>query len=151
MIHNRLLINHLPIFATLFGAILILVSLFLKSQLLRITAFSLLLIGGASFYPAFETGEGAHHEIEKRAGFDKKTHDIMHEHEERAEFAMPFGLGLALLALVGLILDIRKSKYASMLGGVVGVLAIVVMVLLAQLANTGGQISHPELRKEKSK
>lgn len=151
MIYNHLLINHLPVFAILFGIIAIVTGLLLNNQTLRLTAFVLLLIGGLSFYPAFETGEGAHHEIEKRAGFDKKTHDLMHAHEDAAKSAMPFAIALGLLAIVGVILEIRKSKYSKILGGLLGVLAIFVMFLSAKVANTGGQISHPELRKDAPK
>ncbi|TAE18779.1 MAG: hypothetical protein EAZ95_03370 [Bacteroidetes bacterium] len=147
MMYNHLLINHLPIFATLFGIILVVVSLVIKNSVLRITALSMLAVGGLSFYPAFETGEGAHHEIEKRADFDKPAHHAMHEHEETAEFAMPFVLGMGLLAIAGIVLEARKSKYSQILAGVIGALGIAVVFMLAQVNNTGGQIRHPEIRK----
>ena len=75
----------------------------------------------------------------------------MHEHEEAAEGAMPFAIAMGVLAIVGIILESRKSKYSKISAGVVCALAIFVMFLSAKVANTGGQISHPELRKDAPK
>jgi hypothetical protein len=71
----------------------------------------------------------------------------MHEHEETAEFAMPFVLAMGLLAIAGIVLEARKSKYSQILAGVIGALGIAVVFMLAQVNNTGGQIRHPEIRK----
>jgi len=152
MPHNHLLINHLPIFATLFGLILIWVGLLLNNSTLRITSLITLLIGGFSFLPTNFTGERAYEVVEHLEGVDKKSQRIMHEHEEAAEFATPFGIAMAVLALAGIVLEMRTAKtaynYAKITSGITGVLAIVVMVLLAGVANSGGEIRHTEIRKD---
>ena len=150
MPHNHLLINHLPIFATLFGLIFVWIAIIMNNQTLRITALIMLLLGGLSFLPSNFPGDAAHEVVEHLEGFERKSQNrkLMHEHEEMAEFATPFGIAMAILALFALILDARKSKYAQILAGIAGVLAIVVMVLLARVANSGGEIRHPEIRKD---
>lgn len=157
MPHNHLLINHLPVFATLFGIIFLLVGFVLNNSTLRIAALATLLVGGFSFLPSNFTGDQAHEVLEHRKDFDKTSHHLMHEHEEAAEFATPFGLGMAVLALAGIIFEARQNRqkaatnapaYGKIISGLAGVVALVVMWLLAGVANSGGEIRHPEIRKE---
>ena len=139
----HLALNHIPLFGTLFGLLILAVASFRHNDLLRTTGFVVLLASALLTIPAYLTGEKAEDVIENLPGV---THDLIEEHEDAALFAF---IGVELLgtvALAGLFFSRRNAGLAR--GCAMGclLLSIAVMVVLGRTAHLGGQISHQEIR-----
>jgi hypothetical protein len=138
-------LNHLPIFATLFGAGLLIWGLFRKEGVKRKLGLVLFVIAAASIVPVYLTGEPAEEIIEHRPGVSE---GIIHPHEEAAELAfVVVGVLGGMSALILLLLhkgkNVPKMAWAaSVLGG------LLTLGLLLRVAHLGGQIRHDELRPE---
>src|SRR6516164_2255078 len=106
----HVLLNHLPIYGTILGALALAISLVLRSRAAQITALILTLIAGASAYPVFVTGQRAYKTI--RGQSDDAGADWLDEHMDRAEKTIGAFYFLALLALAGLVVAIKWPKSA---------------------------------------
>ena len=63
----HVVLNHLPIYGTIMGALSLAISLILRSRAAQITALILTLIAGASAYPVFLTGQRAYKTIRNQS------------------------------------------------------------------------------------
>jgi hypothetical protein len=81
----HLLINHFPIILSVVGAGAALLSVFSRHRSTWVFALAALMLAGLAVYPAFFTGQGAEQVMEKAWYIDR---DVVHEHEEAAEFAL---------------------------------------------------------------
>jgi hypothetical protein len=79
----HVVLNHLPIYGTILGAIALAVSLLLRSRAAQITALIITLIAGVSAYPVFVSGQRAYKAI--RGISDDAGADALDEHMDRAE------------------------------------------------------------------
>ncbi len=145
--HFHLVVNHLPIIVPMIGLLVLLGGLAVKSEIVKRTAFVIFIFGAICTIPAFVSGEGAEEILEKTADV---SHQLIHEHEEKAEkFAWASYL-LGVLAAIGLWANWKQKPFAKILSYVVIALAALVMFLAAQTGTSGGEIRHPEIRKENS-
>ncbi len=139
--HLHLMINHIPVLGTILAFLLLSWALVSRRRdFLRLSLFITVIIG-LSAYPAFFTGDEAHEQLEDVRGFD---HDLIHEHEEAADWALGILLGTAAVAALGLWAS-RKDRdvprWASTLA-LVGTLWA--STVTARTAWLGGEIRHPE-------
>ena len=144
--HLHLLLNHFPIIGTLFGVLFLAYGLFAKNKSLLHAGLFVLFLMALLAIPTQLSGEGAEEAVE-RLGVD---HDIIHEHEEAAELAIWFMVGLGLLSLATLLISRRTSGRDTVLRGLYVatlVLSVVVFVMMARVGNLGGEIRHTEIRK----
>ena len=79
----HVVLNHLPIFGTILGALALAISLLLRSRAAQVTALIITLIAGASAYPVFVTGQRAYKAIRGMA--DDAGAEVLDEHMDRAE------------------------------------------------------------------
>ncbi len=122
--HLHLMLNHLPVLGTLFGALLLLAALALKKLDLRAAAMVTLVLAGASSWPAFATGGQAEDLVEAQPNV---SYAAIEAHEDAAKFANLGGLVLAALALVTLLVSPRRPAAAPVLSGVTLLLALLVV------------------------
>lgn len=141
--HFHLLLNHLPILGTLFALILLLFGLLARNRTLIHTGLITAMIAAVFTFPVVASGEGAE-EILEKMGID---HKIIHEHEEIAETAALLNYFFGVLALISLILTWGGKKIANYLNIISLAYGCVVFAYMVQAGNSGGQISHPEIRK----
>lgn len=104
----HVLLNHLPIYGTMLGALALAISLVLRSRAAQTTALILALIAGASAYPVLRTGQMAYKTV--RGLSDDRGADWLDEHMDRAEKTIWTFYLLAILALTGLLLPIKWPK-----------------------------------------
>ena len=71
----HLLSNHLPLTIPFIGIIILMISIFVKSPVVKRTGYFILVLGGLFTIPTFLSGEGAE-EIVEHLG---KSHDLIHE------------------------------------------------------------------------
>ena len=141
--HVHLVTNHLPILIPLIALVVLLIGLFSKSDTVKRTAYFLFILGAISTFPAFESGEEAEEIVEHMAGV---SHDLIHEHEEKAELFMILSYLLGALSLVGLWANWKKKKFAPMLSYFTILFSVVVLYVAKETGTTGGEIRHPEIR-----
>ena len=144
----HVVLNHLPIYGTMLGALALAVSLLLRSRSAQIIDLLLTLIGGASSYPVFVTGQRAYKSI--RSVSDDAGADWLDEHMDRAEKTIGAFYLLALLALAGLLVPIKWPKSGTPLVALTLVVAILCSGIAIYIAQAGGRVRHPEFRPSES-
>ncbi|MDR0802790.1 hypothetical protein [Fluviicola sp.] len=162
--HSHLIINHFPIIGLVFGIIILLTGILAKSSVARRVGLLIFILASITAQISAATGEGAE-DIVKQAteqktismdcpdaiqatlenGEDVKT--LIHIHEEHAEELMPFMWGIFALALIALFLEFRKKSMALPASVIVLIIGVVACYFAKEVGNSGGEISHPEIRK----
>ncbi len=143
--HLHIAINHLPIAATLFGVLIGIISMIAKSDGGLKSGLFLLIAAGLLSIPAVETGEHAE-EIVERMSLGEDIHDYIHEHEEMAETARWISLGVSLLAMIAVYFNFAKKAPAKLFSVLALAGGLGSTFYLGQVANSGGQIRHTEIR-----
>lgn len=161
--HQHLVINHFPIVALILGVLVLLIGIISKSSVTRRVGLFLFLIAGITSMVSMSTGEGAEEIIEhaktNACGSDctcsgdvmekmeAEKHHLIHEHEEKAEAMMPFMWGILGLSLIALFLEWRKKSMAMIASVTVLLIGMIATYFARQVGTSGGEISHPEIRK----
>ena len=140
----HVLLNHLPIYGSMLGALALAISLVLRSRAAQITALILTLIAGASAYPVLRTGQIAYKTI--REVSDDSGADWLDEHMDRAEKTIGAFYLLALLAFAGLLVPIKWPKAGLPLAVVTLAGAVICSGIAIYIAQPGGRIRHSEFR-----
>jgi uncharacterized membrane protein len=140
--HLHLLVNHAPVFGSLFALALLVVSYFTSADVFRRTAFVILIATAIAGATADLSGQAAEDAIR---GFPGVRREVIHAHEEMGDKAYYLGDILGVLALVALIRWRRRPVPAS--AALVAVLATAfVGGAFVYTALLGGQVRHTEVR-----
>lgn len=146
--HLHLLVNHLPIIGAFLALPLLLIALWRRTELgALLGAVLVLALAASGAVVADQTGEGAEHEVEELPGVSET---LIHEHEERAEIAMPISLVTAVAGLGLLAWSWRRGETPRMGAGGLLVAATVSAGAMAWTGWAGGQIRHTEIRAERA-
>src|SRR6516165_7816501 len=119
----HVVLNHLPIYGTILGALALAISLILRSRAAQITALIITLIAGASAYPVLVTGQRAYKTI--RSTSDDASAAWLDEHMDRAEKTIGTFYLLAVLAVAGLLLPLKWPRTGLPLTAVTLAVAVV--------------------------
>jgi uncharacterized membrane protein len=140
--HFHLLVNHAPIFGSLFAFALLIASYFTSADVLRKTALVVLIATAIAGAAADLSGDAAEEAIH---GFPGVKREIIHAHEDMADKAYYLADALGVLALAGLI---RWRRRAVPTGAtIVAVLATAfVGGAMVYTGLLGGRIRHTEIR-----
>lgn len=141
--HVHLLITHLPIFGSFFGAMVLAYGLFSKSYSTKIAAYLLLIISAAGAGIAYLTGEGAEETVEDLPGV---TEAVIEQHEDFAIFALIGLVSVGVLSLVGAYFTAKKSSFTKTFAYITLALSVIAFGLVARTGYLGGQIRHTEIR-----
>ncbi len=141
----HLLSNHIPLALPFIGILILLISIFIKSDIAKRIGYLILVLGGLFTIPTFLSGEGAE-EIVEQIG---RSHDLIHEHEESAETFAYLNYLLALLAAFALWFNWKKANWEKYLFMAVLTLSIVAAGFALCTGESGGEISHPEIHSKK--
>jgi hypothetical protein len=120
------------------------ISLLLRSRAAQITALTITLVGAASAYPVFISGQRAYKAI--RGISDDTGAEWLDEHMDRAEKIIGAFYFLAALAIAGLIVPIKWPKSAFPLAVLTLVAALLCSGIAVYIAQPGGRVRHPEFR-----
>jgi uncharacterized membrane protein len=163
--HLHLVINHFPIIGLILGCLVLLTGILMKSSVVRRVGLSLFLIAGITSIPAFSTGEGAEEIAEEAVSMnmcndkscvcppdmikkmEEEREHYIHEHEEKAEGFMPFMWGIIVLSLIAMFLEWKNKSMAKIASLIVLVIGFIAAFFAREVGTTGGEISHPEIRK----
>ena len=134
--HLHLLLNHLPTVGLGVGLGLLLASLLKKSEDLQQASFVAFFLLGLLAIPAFLTGSAAKTVLQNQPDV---LQQVMAAHQDAALLALIFMEMTALVAWIAL-WRFRRWHRTGVL-----VLALVTFGLMANAANIGGHIRHPEI------
>lgn len=141
-VHLHLLVNHAPIFGSLFALALLVASFIWAPQVLRRTALVVLVGTAIAGAVANLSGEPAEDAIR---GFPGVQRAVIHEHEELGEKAYIVSVVVGVLALGALIWKRRAPIEGPVtFGALIG--SAVVAGMMAYTGLLGGQIRHTEVR-----
>jgi uncharacterized membrane protein len=140
--HLHLLVNHLPIFGSIFALALLILSFVWAPDVLRRTAFAVLVVTALGAAAADLTGEPAEDAIR---GFPGVRREVIHEHEEMGEKSYIVAEVLGVLSLVALV-RWRRSPVprGAAYGALVG--AVVLGGMMTYTGLLGGRVRHTEVR-----
>jgi len=140
--HFHLIVNHIPVLGTLFGAGILLAGLWWKQDAVVRVALGLFVIAGVGAAGAYVSGEGAEEIVE---GLPGVTEAAMEAHEELALYAFIAAIVLG-VAAIGALAAYRSRSIPRTASVVLLGLSLGVFGVMAATANLGGQIRHTELR-----
>jgi uncharacterized membrane protein len=140
--HLHLLVNHVPIFGAFFAAGLLIASYFFAPDVLRRTAFVVLVGTALATVAADLSGEPA---IEAVRGLPGIRRDVIRAHEQMADKALIAGGLLGVLAL-GALVRWRRTPVPSGATLAITLGTVVVSGLMAYVGLLGGRIRHTEVR-----
>ncbi|GAA5020677.1 hypothetical protein GCM10011506_04320 [Marivirga lumbricoides] len=143
--HIHLLVNHVPIVGLLIGILVLLAGMLLKKAEVKITAMAIFIFSALASIVTFYSGEGAEEVLENLAGYSET---LMHLHEEDAEAFFMLTLILGSLSFITLIAEIKKAKFSKYLMILCLLVALTDGVLATFAGNSGGEITHKEIRNE---
>lgn len=141
-VHWHLLLNHFPIVATLVASLLLIAGLGMKSRGMIHSSLFIMVVCALLAIPVFYTGEEAEETVEHIEGI---SHDVIHEHEEMAEKSIWFMYSLGALALLSLLLSIKKHPLAKLLTFLTLLLSFAAFYFMARTSQTGSHIRHTEI------
>lgn len=140
-VHIHLLINHLPIFGSILGGLVLAHGIWSKSTQTIIAAYNVLIISSIGAVMAYITGEGAEEAVENIQGVAINMIGI---HEDFALFSLVSLIVVGVISIFGLMLSIKKSPFANMFALFTLTITLISFGLVARTGYLGGQIRHTE-------
>ncbi|OYU82667.1 MAG: hypothetical protein CFE24_14605 [Flavobacterium sp. BFFFF2] len=140
--HIHLLVNHLPIFGSLLGAIVLAYGLWSKSNDTKMAAYLVFIIAALGAVTAYLTGEAAEESVEHLPGV---LESAVEAHAEFAMFALVSLLILGVASLLGMIVTVNKSPLTRSAAIIILLISLVSFGLVATTGYLGGQIRHTEI------
>ena len=140
--HVHLVVNHIPLFAALFGGALLAFGLWKNEPALKSAGLVLGLIAGLSAFAAVQSGGRAEDIVEDLAGTNEVA---LEQHEEAAELTQWAAILLGVVSLVGLALPKDRGSMRTRVEWLAIALFVVTLAMVARTANLGGPIRHPEI------
>jgi hypothetical protein len=141
-VHLHLLVNHAPIFGSVFALVLFLASYVWAPDVLRRTAFVFLIFTGLAGAASDLTGEPAVHAVRGLPGI---LRDVTHEHEELGEKSFIVASIVGVLA-IGLLVQARNRPVSSAAAATGVVTSLIVSAMMAYTGLLGGRVRHTEVR-----
>ncbi len=143
----HLLLNHLPIMGMFFGLAILLFGLVFKNSVAKRIALGIFIFSGFAALIANQTGEEAEDVVEKLAGIQDS---FIHEHEEAAENFLRICLLLGIVSLIAVWMDWKQKAITHYFYYAALFISSVNMYFAYEAGHSGGEIRHPEIRKEGS-
>jgi hypothetical protein len=150
--HIHLLLNHVPTVGFGIGIAMFVMSLVGRSVDLKQASLVVLVGIALVSIPTYATGNAAQTHLQDRGDVTDGSNEgmvtlsLIETHEGAAFLALAFMELTGALAWLALWRLRRTSKLSYGMGGLILVLSLLTMGLMAQAANIGGLINHPEIR-----
>ena len=138
----HLLINHFPIILSSVGTAALALALVVNRRGVWLFALAMLTLAGLAIYPTFYTGDEAGHAVRDTWYV---VRDMVHEHEESADFALPAVLVMGVASAYAWWRMLRREVTGLppvWLRVVVSLLAVFALSVVVRTAYLGGQIVH---------
>ena len=140
--HVHLVLNHIPVFASVFGLGLLAVAIVLRHDAYQRLALGIFILNALLTIPVYVTGEPAEGVL---GSIDPVPETLIEPHEDAAAVTLTLVEVLGLTAL-GALVSIRRKPAAHRPLVLASVsLGILVVVSTAWTSHLGGLIRHPEI------
>jgi len=150
--HLHLLLNHVPTVGFGIGIALFVLSIGKRSHDLKQAALVILVGVALVSIPTYATGNAAQTHLQERGEISDGTNEgmvtlsLIETHEGAAFLALALMELTGAVSWVGLWQLRRRATISTGMTGSILLLSLVTMALMAQAANVGGMINHPEIR-----
>ncbi len=141
----HLLSNHFPIILCIVGFIVLTVGLLKHQKQIKQVGLFILVAASLATIPTYISGEEAEHKVEHFAGTSESS---IEEHEEAAEFAFIICDIIGVLSFISILLLHRNHPWSLWTNRIVWAIAILSIITLFKVGQSGGQIRRPELRSD---
>jgi len=138
----HLFITHLPVFGLFLGFFSLLFGFYRQDKGVKVVSLVIIIVAIVGGMIAFQTGEPAEETVESIAGI---SHDAVELHEESAELARWFMVGLGVLSMATLYVEVKSKPYARQFLFAVLVLSALTFYFVARTSTLGGKIRHTEI------
>lgn len=139
--HVHLLLNHVPVLATLFGLLLLAWGMMRRNESIQRAALATFVVAAVVAIPVFLTGEPSEDAVEHLVGTAERA---IETHEDAALLSL---ISVELLGLIAVLSVVwRRAGLSRFVTRAALVVAVVTAGLMARTANLGGKIRHAELR-----
>jgi uncharacterized membrane protein len=143
-VHLHLILNHFPIIGTIIGMFLLAYGLLKNSVVIQNIALVIFIAMAIITIPVYISGDIAEEIVEVFDGVSSKTIEKHHEIAEKGVVLM----GILGFASLFVFYNNRKQLIqTNLLLKLIFLLSIITSILFAVIGNYGGQIRHPEIRK----
>jgi hypothetical protein len=143
--HLHLLLNHVPTVGSVVALGLLLLALVRRNEHLTHAGLEALFVIAVVTLPVYMSGVAAHQKLRDQPGISDEAIRV-HQDAALAGFTVTEFAGF--VAWIALWQTRRRGRAARGLVPAATVLSIVALALMAQAANLGGEIRHPEIRTE---
>lgn len=140
--HFHLIINHFPIILPIVGLIILIIGFLMKAELVKRITYGIFIVAAATTFLAMNSGEGAEEIVEELG----RNHHAIHEHEEHAETFALLSYVLGLFSAIALWLNWKKHPFKDLSMYLVALVSIAVLFLARGVGQSGGEISHEEIK-----
>ena len=141
--HLHLLSNHLPLFGSLMGLIVLGYGIWKRSNHTKMAAYIVLIVSSIGAVVAYLTGPAAADTVKDLQGVSKEALEV---HAQAAQFAFYAFIIVALFSLIGIYVTQKRPLRARMFGFIVLFISLWAFAVVARTAYVGGQIRHSEIR-----
>lgn len=141
--HWHLAFSHLPIIIPIVGILIMIGGILIRSNILKLAAYCIFILGALTAIVALSTGEGAEEVVEKIGGIDEQ---LIKVHEEVAEIFASLLSILGVFSLIGLWASWNEKSFANYIAYSALLIALVSLYYAKQTGTTGGEIRHTEIR-----
>jgi uncharacterized membrane protein len=140
--HFHLIINHFPIILPIVGLIILIIGFLMKVELVKRITYGIFIVAAATSFLAMNSGEGAEEIVEELG----RNHHAIHEHEEHAETFAIVSYLMGLFSVIALWLNWKKHPFKDLSMYLVVLISIAVLFLARGVGQSGGEISHEEIK-----
>ena len=141
--HLHLLLNHVPTVGAVVALGLLIVAFIRRDEPLKLVGLEVLFAIAVLTLPAYMTGVAAFQKLRDQPGISEATIRL---HQDVALFGFTWMEFAGFVGWVALWQARRRGRAATGMVAVATALTIVAVVVMAQAANLGGDIRHPEIR-----
>ena len=141
-VHLHLLLNHVPTVGTIVALGLLLLAFAKKSDDLTRGSFALFFAIALVSLPTYMTGYSAEAVVKERPGVNL---ELINEHQSSALLALVFMEATGVVAWFGLWQARKPTGRSRWAAPSVLLLSVITIALMANVANIGGEITHPEI------
>lgn len=142
--HLHLLTNHIPIFVTLSGLIVLGAALWKKDRLARQIALFLIALGNAGALTTHWLGQQSYKAVRGLA--DESGQGWLDLHMERAEQVIWLYWAAFAVSVAAFLWCIRPRRFTALATWSAGALGAATLGISAWISDAGGKIRHPEFR-----
>ena len=146
-VYIHLLLNHFPVIGSVIGLGLLFISLLGKNDGLRRASLIVFAAVALIAIPTFASGKGAQLMLQKTPGISDA---FVQRHEGGAMLSLWFLEATGAFAMAGLWQIHRRAGMTRGNLSALLVLSLLSVALMVRTGNTGGEISHPEVRATQS-